>query len=69
MLLQAIWSKYATKIEGEDEGIYYKKVYKKMLCCVNLVVAPVKTFSGKTDLHKILISEAFTVMFLTKNYC
>ena len=45
------------------------KSTKKMFCCVNLVVAPVKTFSGKTDLHKILISEAFTVMFLTKNYC
>ena len=34
MLLQAIWSKYATKMEGEDEAIYYHQVYKKnvLLC-------------------------------------
>ena len=54
------------QMEGEDEAIYYHQVYKQMLYCGNLEVSLVESFSGNTDLYKILTSEAFIVMILTK---
>ena len=51
MFGKAIRSEYTPKMEREDEAIYYQQV---------------KSFSDYTDLYKILTSEAFLGMLLTK---
>ena len=42
------------------------KSTKQMLCDGNLEVAQVKSFSGRTDLYKVLTIEAFIMMLLSK---
>ena len=57
------WKK---KRKGRMKPFITIKSTKQMLCDGNLEVAQVKSFSGRTDLYKVLTIEAFIMMLLSK---